>query len=73
MITADELALDQDAKIYAGEEEACETPYMKIECAEGLECVLVSTEPHRNGVCLKPGTQLEEDFINRYSDSEAYR
>ena len=63
--TVSDLSLSDDPNIYAGEGETCETPYSKIECEEELECVLVSTKPHKNGVCLAKGTELEEDFINR--------
>ncbi len=68
--TANDLALDTDATIIAGEYEACITPYTEISCKEGLECVLISEKPQRNGLCLKPGTELEEDFINRYEEEQ---
>ena len=68
--TADELALDRNATIVAGEYEACITPYTEITCQEGLECRLISEKPQRNGLCLKPGTVLQEDFINRYEEEQ---
>lgn len=65
--TATDLALDKNAVIVAGEYEACITPYTEITCQEDLECTLISEKPQRNGLCLKPGTELKEDFINRYA------
>ncbi len=67
---ADDLALSNNSKIYAGEYEACLTPYTQIECKEGLECILISEKPQKNGMCLKPGTVLKEDFINRYMENQ---
>lgn len=63
-----DLSLDNESEIYAGHYEACITPYSEINCEEGLECRLTSTEPHRNGICLKPGERLQEDLINRPND-----
>ncbi len=68
--TANDLALNTDATIVAGEYEACITPYTEITCQEGLECRLISEKPQRNGLCLKPGTVLQEDFINRYEEEQ---
>ncbi len=64
----DDLALDKNSEIIAGEGETCKTPYSEIKCGKGLECILISTNPHITGVCLKPGTKLEEDLINRPND-----
>jgi hypothetical protein len=64
--TADSLVLDKNATIVAGEGENCITPYSEITCKEGLECMLISEKPYKNGVCLPIGTKLDEDLINRY-------
>lgn len=64
--TIDELLLDTNKEIYAGEGEVCITPYTKINCVEGLKCVLLSTTPHVNGVCLyEEDVNLSQDFTNR--------
>ncbi len=68
--TADKLALDTDAEILAGFEENCLTPYSEISCQRGLECVLLSEKPYKNGICLAEGTELSEDLVNRYIDRE---
>lgn len=65
IISINDLTLDNDKHIYAGLNETCKSPYTEIDCAPGLECVLISTTPHENGLCLPEGTELEEDFINR--------
>ncbi len=63
--TVNDVGVNTDATIRAGEGEACITPTIEIDCEEGLECVLLSEYPRKNGVCLPAGTELEEDFINR--------
>ena len=63
--SANDLALDKDSDIYSGEGEVCLTPYSETKCEEGLECILISKKPQKNGVCMKPGFKYEEDFINR--------
>ena len=50
---------------YVRENESCKGYDFDLPCKEGLECVLISTEPYENGICMKNGTILEEDFINR--------
>jgi len=61
----DDLKLASDHQIYAGEGETCITPYTQINCFTGLKCILISTTPHINGICMKPETQLDYDFANR--------
>ena len=68
--TANDLTLDKNSTIIAGKGENCITPYSKISCKEGLECILISEKPYANGVCLPPGTKLDEDLINRYMKKE---
>ncbi|MDA3856106.1 MAG: hypothetical protein PF569_07655 [Candidatus Woesearchaeota archaeon] len=61
----DELELNTDPRLYAGEGEMCENQYMKVECSEGLECIPKSTKPYVIGFCYLPGYVYNEDFINR--------
>lgn len=60
-----DLTLENNDTIVVGEGEPCEFFYTKIQCAKGLSCVLTSSSEHRNGVCLKEGTNLSEDSILR--------
>jgi hypothetical protein len=60
-----DLSLDTNSTIIAGEGEVCITPYTKIECENGLVCKLTSTTPHINGICVKPNETFEEDYVNR--------
>lgn len=60
-----ELELNTDSTLYAGEGEICENQYMKIECSKGLECIAKSTKPYTIALCQKPGYLYEEDFVNR--------
>ena len=58
-----DLEIDRNSTIVVGEGENCATPYSTFQCAKGLECHLTSEEPYRNGICLKPGTNVEEYVI----------
>lgn len=60
-----ELELNTDHRLYAGEGENCENQYMKVECAEGLECIPKSTKPYVIAFCYPQGYIYPEDFINR--------
>lgn len=67
------LKLNNDSRMYAGKGEICQNPYIKLECAEGLECIVVASKPTIIKVCYPPGTELEEDLINRHLyDNENY-
>ena len=48
-----EVDLANQSEILVGEGETCITPYSEFTCQEDLECVLVSEDPHKNGVCMK--------------------
>lgn len=61
--TIDDLVLNQESQMYAGKGEVCVTPYIKINCEEGLKCVLISTNPHINGICLPENKSLEKDYF----------
>lgn len=51
--TIDETTLNTDSSLYAGENETCITPHIRINCLEGLECVLITEEPNPQGICKK--------------------
>ena len=65
-----DVPLNTDSRVFAGEGETCITPSLEVNCAEGLECTLISTEPYKNGICLPEGSEFEEDFVNRRASSE---
>jgi hypothetical protein len=62
---AEDLALNNNPDVVAGVNETCMSKTFEIKCAEGLECVLISSYPYKNGICMKVGTILEEDLTNR--------
>lgn len=62
--TPNDVPLSNGTKIYAGYRESCLTPTLRTSCAKGLECVLISTEPQENGVCLKIGEDYEENYYD---------
>lgn len=57
--------VQNNSTIIVGENEPCEGYNLKYQCEENLECVLISTYPQRNGICLKQGTKLVEDLTYR--------
>lgn len=61
--TIDDLVLNKESQMYAGKGEVCVTPYIKINCAEGLKCVLISTQPHINGICLPEDPSNEKNYL----------
>lgn len=68
--TIDDLALNKNSSIYAGKGEVCITPYSQIYCKTGLKCVLTSTKPHLNGICLPENKSLEKNYLDMY-DAQA--
>lgn len=61
--TIDDLALNKESQMYAGKGEVCVTPYIQVNCKEGLKCVLISTTPHINGICLPEDESLEKNYL----------
>ncbi len=60
-----DLQVTKNATITVGEGEPCRGFNLEVSCGIGLECILTSTSPIENGVCLKEGTVLEDDPILR--------
>ena len=56
---------NNDSTIFVGEGESCRGLGVEVQCLEGFECVLLSTYPEINGVCMKQGTILKNDSINK--------
>ena len=63
--SAEDLVLNKNPDVIVGINETCKSKTFEVKCAEGLECVLITTYPTVNGICMKVGTVLEEDLINR--------
>jgi hypothetical protein len=63
--SAEDLVLNQNPDVIGGVNETCKSKTFEIKCAEGLECVLITTYPTVNGICMKVGTVLEENLISR--------
>lgn len=63
--SANDLALNKNPDVVVGINETCKSKTFEVKCAEGLECVLITTYPTVNGICMKVGTVLEENLISR--------
>lgn len=47
-----DIKLNNDSRIYVGENETCISYGIEAQCLEGFKCVLTSTHPQPTGICV---------------------
>ena len=70
VLTFEDVEPEHDSVIYVGLGETCVAYNLKFTCEEGLECVIKKYEQFETGICLEPGTSIEDYELNKVIDRE---